>query len=145
MTGRRSHFLPPAQYQSLERCAEVVNRAFNGFGCFLVGSVHYRRDWRDVDVRYIAADAEFDRLFPATPAGDAFWSFVVWTTATWMHAETGLPVDFQIQRQSDANAEHDGVLSAIGYVRAYPGELPTRLALKRSRRDLIDVLARRCR
>lgn len=141
--ARRAHFLPPAQYQSLERCAEVVNRALDGFGCFLVGSVLHRRDWRDVDVRYMLADAEFDRLFPSTPAGDALWSFIGWTTATWMRAETGLPVDFQIQRQSDANAEHDGVRSALGYMHHYPGELPTRLGLRRARRELLDVIARR--
>jgi hypothetical protein len=143
MTARRSHFLPPAQYQSLERCAEVVNRAFDDFGCFLVGSVMMRRDYRDVDVRCMLSDSEFDRLFPSTPAGDALWSFVCWTTATWMRAETGLPVDFQIQRQSDANEEHGGLRSALGCVRIYPGELPSRLRLKRARRGLLDALRAR--
>jgi hypothetical protein len=137
----RAHFLPPAQYQSLEQCAEVVNCAFDGFGCYLVGSVLERRDYRDVDVRYILGDAEFDRLFPASPSGDALWSFIGWMTATWMRGETGLPIDFQIQRQTDANAEHDGIRSALGHVRIYPGELPTRLGLKRARRGFLAVLS----
>jgi hypothetical protein len=141
--SQRGYFLPPAQYHALERCAVTVNRALGGFGCFLVGSVFHRRDWRDVDVRYMLDDAEFDRVFPSTPAGDALWSFICWTTAMWMRSETGLPIDFQIQRQSDANSEHDGARSALGYVPTYPGELPTRLSLKRARRDLLDVLQAR--
>ena len=42
--------------------------------------------------------------------------------------QSGLPIDFQIQRQTQANAEHEGKRSALGLFRIdYPGERPSLL------------------
>jgi hypothetical protein len=65
--------------------------------------------YRDVDVRLILPDDEYD----------AKWDL---PTVRWMHEMawtalgeklTRLPIDFQIQRETDANAEFEGPRSAL--------------------------------
>lgn len=101
----------------LEQACQVINDAFNGFGCYLVGSALERPDWRDVDVRFIMPDADFAKEFPRVDLsfggnGAAYWEFdpkwLLLTTALsdWLQKATGLPVDFQFQPQTWANARH---------------------------------------
>lgn len=105
----------------LELACQDLNRAFGGFGCYLVGSALQRPDWRDIDVRLIMSDAAFAAEFPGTfRDGHGTWEFdakwLVMTTAIsdWLSKRTGLPVDFQFQPQSHANARHKGQRSALG-------------------------------
>lgn len=72
-------------------------------GTFLVGSALRRRDYRDVDVRAMVHDEEFDAMFATRPE---FWSTVCLTTSEYLRAATGLPIDFQVQRMSDANRDY---------------------------------------
>lgn len=84
---------------------------------FLVGSAARGKTWRDVDVRLMLDDAEFDTLFPGhtTPDfTDGRWSLLCAAISELGKLRTGLPIDFQIQRTSDANAEHHGVRQALG-------------------------------
>lgn len=67
---------------------------------YLVGSVMERPDFRDVDVRVILDDEEYD----ATP--EAVWTLLGFLASRHLAAVTGLPVDFQIQRRTDANAAY---------------------------------------
>ena len=56
----------PACFE-LERCCQDLHRAFSGNGIggiYLVGSAIERPDWRDVDIRMMLSDEEFDALFP---------------------------------------------------------------------------------
>ena len=114
---------------ALEQACKHINDAFGHFGCYLVGSATERPDWRDVDVRFIMPDGEFAKLFPDAriDAGVANWEFDPrWLLLTvsisgWLKTITGLPIDFQIQPQSHANARHSKPRSAIGLRMAKPG------------------------
>lgn len=102
----------------LEQCCQMLNDAFGGFGCYLVGSSLERPNWRDVDVRMILGDDEFAALFPEAHGisweFDARWLVLNIAIATWLREATGLPVDFQIQQQTAANEFHKGARSALG-------------------------------
>ncbi|TIM03933.1 MAG: hypothetical protein E5Y62_33785, partial [Mesorhizobium sp.] len=54
----------PAVFK-LELACKHLNDAYEGFGCYLVGSALERADWRDVDVVLILDDDAFAREFPA--------------------------------------------------------------------------------
>jgi len=112
----------------LELACQELNDAFDGFGCYLVGSALERPDWRDVDVRLIMSDAKFEAEFPgAGPVAHVGWEFdakwLVLTTSIsdWLSKRTGLPVDFQFQPQSHANARHKGPRNALGMRNPSPG------------------------
>jgi len=99
-----SDFLTTLGLHELDEACRPIR---DGFGAtpYLVGSALERGDSkpRDVDVRLILEDHEFDRLFAGKPA---FWGLLCRAFATYLRAKTGLPVDFQIQRQTEANAKH---------------------------------------
>ena len=103
----------------LELACKPLNEAFGGFGCYVVGSALERPDWRDVDVRFILEDAEFDKLFPGT-LKNGTWEFdprwLILTTAIAAHLAkaSGLPIDFQFQPQTHANERHKGPRNAVG-------------------------------
>ncbi len=107
---------------ALELACQHINAALGHYGCYLVGSCMERADWRDVDVRFIMGDEEFSKLFPSVDLsnGSAIWEsdprWLLFTTAIcqWLRAQTGLPIDFQIQPQTFANKRHDKHRSAIG-------------------------------
>lgn len=138
--GRANYVAAPGFY-NLNQACRLVNDAFGGsFGCYLVGSSLERRDYRDVDVRCILEDEAFDRLFRVRPqdaesgvAGwlNPLWSLMCTSISLWLSQQTGLPVDFQIQRQTQANAQHPGKKrSALGIFLDYPGERPSDLEEK---------------
>lgn len=100
----------------LNAFAREIMEAF-GEVPFLVGSAARSKTWRDVDVRLLLEDGHFDRLFPAhTQPGrtDGFWSLICAAIAELGRQRTGLPIDFQIQRRTDANAQYNGVRHALG-------------------------------
>lgn len=105
---------------ALEVACKQINAAFgDSYGCYLVGSALERPDWRDVDVRLIMSDDEFDRLFPGTRKGalwefDPRWLLLTVAISKWLSAQTGLPIDFQFQPQTHANKRHSGPRSALG-------------------------------
>lgn len=112
------HIGAPACF-ALEIACKTINDAFKGFGCYVVGSVLERPDWRDVDVRFIMADADFDAEFPGTRERgiwefDAKWLLLTVSISAWLSKQTGLPIDFQFQPQGHANDHHKGRRNAIG-------------------------------
>lgn len=120
--SKACHVGAPAIF-ALEQACQIVNDAFGHFGCYLVGSALERADWRDVDVRYILDDAEFAVLFP--DAGDHWendprWLLLTVCIAAWLSQQSGLPVDFQFQPQTHANARHQGRRNALGLRIAKP-------------------------
>lgn len=92
-------------------------REYRG-GCYLVGSVLQRPDWRDVDIRLMLTDEAFAVEFPNAGQHwehDAKWLLL--TTAISKHlmmATGGLPIDFQFQPSTEANKRHKGHRNAIG-------------------------------
>jgi hypothetical protein len=88
---------------------------------YLVGSALKAKQWRDVDVRLILEDEEYERMGlgdPRYPHHNEKWVSLVLAYSALGKAMTGLPIDFQIQQQTDANrqfSQRDGCLrSALG-------------------------------
>ncbi|MEU6513681.1 hypothetical protein [Streptomyces sp. NPDC046978] len=84
---------------------------------YLVGSAAVGKEWRDVDVRLMLPDEQFDRLFPEhgkPDRTDGLWCLLCASIAELGRQRTGLPIDFQIQRRSDANAQYGGERHALG-------------------------------
>lgn len=78
---------------------------------YLVGSAARGKDWRDVDVRLILEDEVYDALFGkrALPVhADAKWALLCAALSALARQQTGLPVDFQIDRQTEANEKFGG-------------------------------------
>jgi len=103
---------------ALELACKPINAAFGGFGCYLVGSALERSDWRDVDVRYIMTDEEFEAEFPGTGKGtwefDPKWILLTTGISAVLSKATGLPIDFQFQPQTHANEKHKGNRHPLG-------------------------------
>lgn len=99
-------------------------RIFDAYGQYpyLVGSAATSKTWRDVDVRLMLADNVFDLMFPNYQRWnqhDPAWGLICDALSELAKQMTGLPVDFQIQRTSDANARYHGVRNALG-LRPFP-------------------------
>jgi len=131
--GRANYIAAPAFFNLNHACA-VLLEAFPraNVGCYLVGSALVRRDHRDVDVRLMLSDEEYDRMFRVSGGYmDALWSLMCTTISLWLSQQTGLPIDFQIQRTSNANAEYPqgpsraGERQPLGLFRGYPGDFPS--------------------
>ena len=99
----------------LDAFGREINDAF-GHLPYLVGTAAVGKTWRDVDVRLILPDDEFDQLFPPVPfdQADGRWGLICAAISELARQRTGLPVDFQIQRQSYANDRYPGVRQALG-------------------------------
>lgn len=97
--GRRRHYLPLANFHRLDMAGAEVGDAFDTFP-LLVGSCLVRRDWRDVDVRVVVSDAVFAALF-----NGGIGALLNLSVSCMMSDLSGLPVDFQIQKQSDSDSE----------------------------------------
>ena len=86
-----------------------------------VGSSLRGKQWRDVDVRLILSDERYSLEGlgdPKNPHMNAKWVALTLAFSALASQMTGLPVDFQIQQQTDANATYsqkDGCMrSALG-------------------------------
>lgn len=89
----------------LEAFGQWIRDAF-GHTAYHVGSSMHGKTWRDVDVRLILPDDEFDALFPGYRFGnqtDAKWGLLCAALSTLGQQQTGLPIDFQIQSMTEAN------------------------------------------
>jgi hypothetical protein len=100
---------------------EFGSKIWETFGhiAYLVGSVLTSKSWRDVDIRLMLDDPEFDRLFPNVKSEadthlDGAWVGYCLAWSALGEKMTGLPIDFQIQRTEEANRRYPGLRSAIG-------------------------------
>jgi hypothetical protein len=112
---KRATYIGVPAFYNLNLACTAIHAAF-GTPPYLVGSSLERRDYRDVDIRVILPDDEFDRMFPGfkRPQTCALWSLMCCAISEWLAARTGLPIDFQVQKMSEANAEFDGPRNALG-------------------------------
>lgn len=101
----------------LEEFGAVLHYVFGDY-VFLVGSVLRTTQWRDVDVRVILEDGVYEREFgdPRYAHSCGKWCAMVRAFSALGREMTGLPIDFQIQHMSYANAVEDGPRSSIGNV-----------------------------
>ncbi len=114
----------PEQFKLNQACRTLVD-AF-GWHTYQVGSSLEKREFRDVDVRCILPDDEFDQLFPGINSNhqlDARWSLFCVSISTWLQSITGLPIDFQFQRNTEANKLYSGKRSALGIFVQQKGNL----------------------
>ena len=101
---RRGSYLLLSDFERLEEWCRLVRTVFDGETPYLVGSVNTTPDFRDVDLRLILRDAVYDR----------WWSdpvkvrLVNRAVSIWGQQETRLPIDFQVQRMTEANAAFGG-------------------------------------
>jgi hypothetical protein len=106
----RSRGLDTHDSHALNQACIQLYKAFGGHP-YLVGTAAESADYRDVDVRQILDDDTFDRLFAGR---EKLWGLICFAIGHWLRDVTGLPIDFQIQRQTEANARHSGIRSALG-------------------------------
>jgi len=107
----------------LNMFGRIIHDAFGEFAYHVGSSLTAKKGepWRDVDVRLILDDDEFDRMFPGIDdPGRVVLHYrhqalaVVWSE--FGSNMTGLPIDFQIQQMTYANtnAECEGPRSPLG-------------------------------
>src|SRR5436190_14742239 len=104
----------------LEEFGSQVWAAFGHPPC-LVGSVLQTTDWRDVDVRVILPDEEYEEMGLGEPAENQQRFNGKWVSLCLAYSAlgkqmTGLPIDFQIQQRTFANANHQGGRSSLGHI-----------------------------
>jgi hypothetical protein len=107
--GRASYLLHTEQ-QLLDDFSATVKDIFGDYP-YLVGSSLERPDYRDIDLRLILDDDTFDQLYSLVNV-----EMIGIAVSLWGQKATGLPIDFQIQRQSNANALYKGgVRNCMGF------------------------------
>lgn len=121
----RANYVGAPHFYNLNQACALINRAYPQGMCYLVGSSLTTKEYRDVDIRLMLPDEEYDRIFGGGDWANPLWSLTCTSLSLWLHQQTGLPVDFQIQRQTQANELHDGKRSALGIFLDYPGERPS--------------------
>jgi hypothetical protein len=101
--------LSPPVLHRLDLACKHISEVFGGFnGPYLVGSVQERTagPGSDVDLRLILDDEVYDSLMAGVP--DGFATLLDFALAAYVRELTGLPIDFQVQRMTEANAKHAG-------------------------------------
>jgi hypothetical protein len=90
-----------------------------GHECYHVGSSLTRKDWRDVDVRLILPDDDFEERFGRGASAETHPKLgaVTLAFAALGQKMTGLPIDFQIQPLTHANDRYPDMRSALIEVR----------------------------
>lgn len=116
MASERATWLTTYDLHRLDLAVSPLRRYCHDI--YLVGTVLTSPDWRDVDVRMILDDEWFDAEF----SNPLLWEVFCLSVTSWLRSETGLPIDFQVQRQSEANEKHPGLRNHLsGGRRQYAG------------------------
>lgn len=118
---QRKSGLTTLELHLLEQACQPV---WAGFGSgtsgstYLVGTAQTGGKYRDVDVRTILPDDEFDRLFCAEDSnGKALWNLLCSAIGRMLAEQTGLPIDYQIQRMTEANEKYPNQRNPVGHGR----------------------------
>ena len=106
---QRATYLLQSDIAELNAWGIRVRYMFHYETPYLVGSVLTSPDWRDVDIRIMLHDDFYDRL--TTLISPPMLNLSI---STWGQKVTGLPIDFQIQKVTEANKEFDGLRHPIG-------------------------------
>lgn len=97
---------PPVLHRLDHACKPLVE--VFGPHVYLVGSVQERKAGAlsDVDVRLILSDKKYDALMEGRR--DGFATLLDFALGAYLREMSGLPIDFQIQRRTEANERHQG-------------------------------------
>lgn len=88
----RVNYLTVAQNFALETACAVLEKS--GWTTTMVGSVMERANFRDVDLRCILFDEEYDAIFGFSRVRKRLLDAAI---SEWIASRTGLPIDFQFQ------------------------------------------------
>lgn len=92
----------------------IIIRDYFGHVPYHVGSSLKSKDWRDVDVRLILPDGEFEARFGQIQNyNNPKLAAITLAFCALGKEMTGLPIDFQIQPQSHANEKYPSWRSAL--------------------------------
>lgn len=118
-TEARTDLLTTVELYNLDVACRPISRAFDGGPPYLVGTAAdgSASAYRDVDVRLILDAEEFAAACPA----QARWELLCLAVSAYLRERTGLPVDFQIQRTTEANARFSGIRNPLGMGRIFAG------------------------
>ena len=113
-------YLDAPDLTRLDLAAVLVDEVL-GHLPYLVGSVLTTPDYRDVDVRAIMPDDRFDELFKGV-GRDSLRDLIEVALSEHFVRNTGLNVDFQIQRRTDSQ-KYEGARHPLGlYPRPSTGD-----------------------
>src|SRR5258707_691931 len=101
----RASYLTVSQSYNLNIVCRPV--ASIGYGTLHVGSSLTSPSYHDVDLSCILPDDEYDRMFESD-RGESFLTFLNTAISEWIANRTGLPIDFQFQRATEANETFKG-------------------------------------
>lgn len=116
----------PAQL-ALDRFGFVVQAIFGEIPYWVGSSLpgNDKKAWRDVDVRLMLSDERYAAMGlgdPKRPHDNERWCVIAEYVSNMGRQMTGLPIDFQIQQVSAANAEFKDPRSALGCVYQLRGD-----------------------
>lgn len=136
----------------LQQFGDDVRAAFDGHIAYHVGSsLADKAGWRDVDVRLIVPDEWWAAMGlgdPENPHSNPKWRAITLAWSAYGLVLTGLPIDFQIQQRTHANAKYKGHRSALFQVRENFARVePERLApfVETMRTEVIPEIVERVR
>lgn len=112
--------------ESLSHAVAIIEEAF-GAKCYLVGSATESTEYRDVDIRMVLPAAAYDALFGKVQLRarySPFWSLLHVAISEYLQKRTGLPVDFQIQRDCPSVRERYKDKKAVELRLSAPEWLP---------------------
>lgn len=101
----------------LDIFAQKVFDAFGDYPYRVGSSLTDKKNWRDVDIRLILSNEEYQKLELGDPARgpeNPKWTALCYAFSELGKAITGLPIDFQIQERSYANGYFNGPREPIG-------------------------------
>lgn len=99
-------YLDAPVLDALDLASIAVGLMFDENPPYLVGSCLTTPEYRDVDIRTILFDEHYDRLFPSSPHRDPLRHLIQVAITQRYVTETGLRIDYQIQRMTEANAKY---------------------------------------
>lgn len=100
----------------LQEFGELIWNAFGEIPYHVGSSLTQKTKWRDVDVRLILSDEEYEKQGygdPNYPHANKKWRAMTLVFSIFGQQMTGLPIDFQIQQQTIANEKEKGRRSAL--------------------------------
>jgi hypothetical protein len=111
LTRHKTGIGPPESLR-LHLFGELIEEAWSELG-YLVGSSQRGEPWRDIDVRVMVSNDAFARFFGSDwQTGrrhqNPGWRAHMLAWSTLGQQLTGLPIDFQVERLSEANAVRSG-------------------------------------
>jgi hypothetical protein len=111
----------------LEEFGSQVWSAFDQ-PAYMVGSATKSKNWRDVDVRLILSDEDYNAMELGEPRyHNGKWVALCLAFSALGKQMTGLPIDFQIQQQTEANKDYPDLgkypRHALGIIELRKGSL----------------------